>query len=123
MNVCEVDGKFLETIGAIFLAYVAIRAGWMEFRIGRHLHVQKEASDNAIIKDRSTPLEQLQKRLDDARQFRQKQFGFKEVLIVGSGACLIAVGCGLYLYGMLKDGGVPLAFSSLLRLIPHSCSL
>jgi hypothetical protein len=33
-------------------------------------------------------------------EVRQKQFGFYEAIMVGAGAVLIAIGCGLYLIGL-----------------------
>jgi hypothetical protein len=94
MNLLAI-GKLLETIGAVGLAYVGVRAAYLEISVGRHLHLGTGAE----------ALDELRDGLEKARQFRQHQFGPKEVAIVGAGTALVALGCGLYLYGMLTAVG------------------
>ena len=87
-------GKLLETIGAFLLAYVGVRAGVIEVLIGRHLR-RSEA--------RSADLEALRADLEDVLDRRQSQFGFYEALAVAAGTLLIALGCVLYLVGLLIE--------------------
>ena len=88
----EVVGKILETVGAIFLAYVALRAAWIELLIAHPLD-QKGTNNPDLTK--------LNKGLNTVLELRKKQFGFYEAIWVGTGASLIAIGCGLYLLGLL----------------------
>lgn len=87
-------GKLLETVGAVGLAYVGIRAAIMEIFVGRHAYPD---SPN----DGSPPLTDLQARLAIAHEFRRRQFGFWETIIVGAGTAMIAIGCAIYLCAVL----------------------
>jgi hypothetical protein len=88
-------GKGLETLGAVILAWIAFRAARMEIKVGRHLNDDSQLSDE---------LKDIQKRLQEARKFRQQQFGLRELLFVGAGTTLIAVGCALYLWALVGEG-------------------
>jgi hypothetical protein len=90
-----VYGKILETAGAFLLAYVGIRAGVLEVLIGQHLHHRKETG--------SVDLEELRAGLEDVLDRRKKQFGFYEAIAVSTGTLLIAIGCGLYLAGLVME--------------------
>jgi hypothetical protein len=90
-----VYGKILETVGAVLLAYVGIRAGVLEVLIGQHLHPRKGAG--------GADLEKLRAGLEDVLDRRRRQFGLYEAIAVGAGTLLIAVGCGVYLAGLLME--------------------
>jgi hypothetical protein len=91
-----VYGKILETIGAILLAYVAVRAGVLEVLVGRHLRRTAE-------EEGGTDLERLRAGLKALLERRKAQFGLYEAIAVSAGTLLIAVGCALYLVGLLKE--------------------
>jgi hypothetical protein len=91
----EVLGKILETVGAIFLAYVALRAARLEILIAHPLDQKGAANPD---------LDKLKEGLKTVLELRKKQFGFYEAILVGTGASLIALGCGLYLLGLLMGG-------------------
>jgi hypothetical protein len=94
-----VYGKMLETAGAFLLAYVGVRAGVLEILIGQHLQRRKETG--------SPDLEALRAGLEDVLDRRKRQFGFYEAIAVGAGTLLIAIGCALYLVGLLTQGHHP----------------
>lgn len=101
-------GKILETIGAILVAYVAVRAGLYEIRIGRHFISRKRpgrpAQPAGTAQTAGTDdLDVLVERLRQAYEHRRRQFGLIEAIAIGLGTLLIAVGCGLYLYGLLSE--------------------
>jgi len=89
-----VSGKVLEVVGAFFLAWVAIRACVIEISIGRHLHQDASAT---------TDLERLREGLRRVLERRRRQFGLVEAILVSAGTSLIAVGCVLYLIGLLTE--------------------
>src|SRR5262245_11605387 len=89
----EVLGKILETIGAIFLAYVALRAMMLEILIATPLGEEEGAAN--------PDLDKLKEGLKKVLKRRKKQFGFYEAILVGAGASLIAIGCVSYLAGLL----------------------
>jgi hypothetical protein len=95
-----VYGKLLETVGAILLAYVGVRAAVLEVLIGRHLHQPTE-------QESGTDLENLRAGLRTLIGRRKAQFGFYEAIAVAVGTVLIAIGCGLYLYGLIADQHSP----------------
>ena len=86
-----VGGKLLETIGALFIAYVAVRACALEMKSGYQ-------DDGAVDET-----ENLRKGLRQVLDQRHRQFGFYEALLVGSGTMLVALGCVLYLVGVLIE--------------------
>jgi hypothetical protein len=87
-------GKTLETVGAIFLAYVGIRACVIEILVGQHLHGEVPPG---------TDLEKLRVGLRTVLERRKAQFGFYEAIAVAVGTLMIAIGCGLYLAGLLME--------------------
>ena len=92
----EAIGKLLETFGAVGIAYVGLRAARREIRVGRHLYHDSPRNESQTLTD-------LQTQLAKAHEFRRRQFGFKEALIVGAGTALVALGCATYLYGMFTE--------------------
>jgi len=86
-------GKLLETIGAISLAYVGVKVACVEWFIDRHIH-SKEPTTNPDMEGIRTMLEEISER-------RRKQFGTTEALLVGVGTTLAAIGCAVYLYGIM----------------------
>jgi hypothetical protein len=100
-----VGGKLLETIGAMFIAYVAVRAcalemksGYLPKRPSADLETQRRKEDGAV-----NETEKLQKDLRQVLERWHRQFGFYEALLVGSGTMLVALGCVLYLVGVLIE--------------------
>jgi hypothetical protein len=100
-----VGGKVLETIGALFIAYVAVRACALEMKSGYHLkrqsadlEMQRRQDDGGVDET-----EKLRKGLRQVLEQRHRQFGFYEALLVGSGTMLVALGCVLYLVGVLIE--------------------
>jgi hypothetical protein len=101
-----VSGKILETVGASFIAYVGARACALEVRIWRRIRqhsIDPEAfrheAQDAVDRD----LERLRKGLETIWEHRQRQFGFYESILVASGTVAIALGCALYLAGLLQE--------------------
>src|SRR3982074_79112 len=94
-------GKILETIGALFVAYVGIRACVIEVSIGRHLHRHVPVHRN--VPADITDLERLRTVLSAVLERRERQFGLVEAILVGAGTLLIASGCVLYLIGLLRE--------------------
>jgi hypothetical protein len=89
-----VSGKILETIGACLVAYVGFRAAVLEVMIGRHFRGQSlDAGD----------VDKLKKGLEAILEKRNRQFGLYEAMLVGSGTALVAIGCALYLAGVLTE--------------------
>lgn len=88
-------GKILETVGAGLLAWVAIRACYIEISITRHLH-REPANLNP-------GLDRLRAGLDAVLERRRRQFGVTEAILVSLGASLIAIGCALYLVGLTTE--------------------
>jgi hypothetical protein len=100
-----VGGKLLETIGALFISYVAVRACALEMKSGYHLKRQsadletrRRQGDGAVDET-----EKLREGLRHVLEQRHRQFGFYEALMVGSGTMLVALGCVLYLVGVLIE--------------------
>jgi hypothetical protein len=89
-------GKILETIGAICLAWVGFRVGILEFWIGRHLLPSRSVN----VAD---SLEELRLRLKEEQEFRRRQFGQSEAVMIAAGTGLIALGSLIYLYGLLSS--------------------
>ena len=59
---------------------------------------QGEEEDGAVDET-----EKLRKGLRQVLERRHRQFGFYEALLVGSGTMLVALGCVLYLVGVLIE--------------------
>lgn len=91
-----VYGKVLETFGAILVAYVVVRAAKIELSIGQLI----KPHDGTI---ESNDLERLRKDLKTVLDRRNEQFGFYEAILSGIGTLLIAIGCALYLIGILRE--------------------
>jgi hypothetical protein len=124
-----VGGKIVETIGAVLIAFVAVRAFWLEYRIGRHVtgdrhppadadvlaepqpgaHVPPEAAsvlaehNESPTARRNLELADIGRDLRHLYEHRKKLFGFRESIIVGSGSVLIVAGCVLYLMGLISE--------------------
>jgi hypothetical protein len=90
-----VSGKILETIGAVFVAYVAIRAAdnWTPSAAARW------KAEGIIDRD----VERLRDGLERILEQRHRQFGFYQALLVGSGTMFVAIGCALYLVGVVVE--------------------
>jgi hypothetical protein len=79
-----------------------VRAGnekWLPFEtpIGRSRNAAS-AGDGAVDET-----EKLREGLRQVLEQRHRQFGFYEALMVGSGTMLVALGCVLYLFGVLIE--------------------
>jgi hypothetical protein len=85
-------GKILETVGAFLLAWVALRAFLLAALI-----------DLPGTEPRNPALQRVMSRLEKTVARRKEQFGFIEAFLVSVGASLIAIGCSLYLAGLLKE--------------------
>jgi hypothetical protein len=101
-----VSGKILETIGAVFVAYVAIRACVLEMIIGRHL--RRRSMDIEMLRRKAEGIidrdvERLRDGLERILEQRHRQFGFYQALLVGSGTMFVAIGCALYLVGVVVE--------------------
>jgi hypothetical protein len=98
-----VGGKLLETIGALFIAYVAVRACALEMKSGYHSKRQSAETHRRQDDSAVDETENLRKGLRQVLDQRHRQFGFYEALLVGSGTMLVALGCVLYLVGVLIE--------------------
>jgi hypothetical protein len=87
-------GKSLETVGALLIAYVAVRAAFLELLVGRHLRFGNASSDD---------IESFRKKLSDVLEHRRHLFTVYEATIVGVGTVLVFLGCLLYLIGIFHE--------------------
>jgi hypothetical protein len=97
-----VSGKVLELGGALLVAYVGFHAARIEILITRHLYrdfVVGEKPEAGI----STDLEQVKGDVRKLMELRKEQFGYYEALAVAAGTTLIAIGCFVYLIGLLIE--------------------
>jgi hypothetical protein len=72
---------------------------------GYHLKRQSADLETQRWKEDGAPdeTETLRKGLRQVLERRHRQFGFYEALLVGSGTMLVALGCVLYLVGVLIE--------------------
>lgn len=91
-------GKIIETIGALFLAYVGIWIATHEILVGRHVH--ERASQIGHEGD----VERFGTALGEIIEFRRRQFGLVEAICVGIGTILVAIGCIIYVIGLIVEG-------------------
>jgi hypothetical protein len=95
-------GKVLEIGGALLLAYVGLNAARVEISIGRHLHRDRNSSERPGPAS-GTDLEHVKAGMRELMELRKEQFGFYEAIAVATGTTLIAVGCLIYLVGLLIE--------------------
>lgn len=86
-------GKAVETFGAFLLLVVAVRAAAIEFLILSPIRI-----DHAKLPSR---ISRLSERLENVAERRRKQFGPREVAMVGLGTLCVFFGCVWYLIGIL----------------------
>ena len=66
-------GKSAETFGSILVAFVGVKAMYLEVSIGRHLVPQNFRSTQT--KTGGTDLDRIGRRLEDIHTLRKRQFG------------------------------------------------
>lgn len=88
-------GKLVETIGAGTLAYVGVKIALFQCFIGRHFH-RKAPSE-------CPDLETVRVMLAELTEFRRKQFGTQEALLVAIGTIFVTIGCLVYLIGLWQE--------------------
>jgi hypothetical protein len=82
----------------------AVRACALEMKSGYHLKrqpadLETQRQDDGAVDE----TEKLRKGVRQVLERRHRQFGFYEALLVGSGTMLVALGCVLYLVGVLIE--------------------
>ena len=86
-------GKGLETIGALLLAYVAVRAAWIEIFIVQPL---RGATKGGTISP-------LTERLEKIFEAKRREFGLYESIFVSIGTLLIFSGCLIYFCVLTRE--------------------
>jgi hypothetical protein len=95
-------GKFLETLGTLLLAWVGVRA--MYIAVWIEGPVRSDPPDEELIDIESQDVSDVQKLLKEIQrrnEIRHKLFGYYEAIYVGIGTILVAIGCVIYLIGIL----------------------
>lgn len=88
-------GKALETAGALFLAYVGVRAAAIELFIVGPIRSGK-AGHGGVFHD-------VAKRLEAVAEARRREFGPYEACIVALGTLCVALGCLWYLGALMVE--------------------
>ena len=96
-------GKILETVGSILVALVGLQALILEIFVGRRLMPRRIEFQRGAGMQHTDDVDRVGERLEQIYNFRRRQFGLREALAVGIGTLLIALGCALYLAGLLNE--------------------
>lgn len=89
------SGKLLETIGAFLIAYVGLRAAYIELFIVAPIRRGTGLGNVAGLAGR----------LDELTEARRREFGPYEAMMVAFGTVCVAVGCAWYVVALLFGTG------------------
>jgi hypothetical protein len=81
---------------------VGLQALILEIFVGRLL-IPRKIEFQSGAGTHTGNIDRLGERLEQIYNFRRRQFGLREALAVGIGTLLIALGCALYLAGLLNE--------------------
>lgn len=87
-------GKFIETLGALLVGWVGMRACYIAVFIEGPVRLHTQAKDQ---------LDVTIKELEEINELRHRLFGYWEAIFVGAGTLLIFAGCVVYLIGLISE--------------------